>query len=76
MTIQKIVNSPEQHMAVVHAKGDGETPVWPYANEYALFLYFTEDGKKIKKIEEFLDSAFSTGLLAKLEEYRKSQAAQ
>ena len=60
-------------MAVVHAKGDGETPVGPYANEYALFMYFTEDGTKIKRIEEFLDSAFSTSLFAKLGEYRKSQ---
>jgi len=76
MTIEKIVNSPDQHMAVVHAKGSGETPFAPYRNEYAFFLYFTEDGSKVVRVEEFVDSAFRNGFHAKMQEYMtaKSQA--
>lgn len=58
MTPLKVVNDPEQHMAVLHARGTGESPVGPYRNEYSLWFTFNEDGTKITRIEEFLDSAF------------------
>jgi len=69
----KIVNDAEQHMAVVHAKGSGETPVGPYRNEYAFFCYFNEDGTKITRVEEFVDSAFSQGFFGKVGEYMKTK---
>jgi ketosteroid isomerase-like protein len=73
MEIIKIVNDTEQHVAVVHAKGFAETAFAPYRNEYAFFLYFTEDGKQVKRIEEFVDTAFSTGFFAKMQAYLKEQ---
>ncbi|EMC91463.1 hypothetical protein BAUCODRAFT_160969 [Baudoinia panamericana UAMH 10762] len=76
MTTLKILNDPDQHMAVAHAKGDGETPVGAYKNEYVFFFYFTEDGTKVRRVEEFVDTAFNAGLLPKLSEYMASKAAE
>lgn len=73
MTAHKIVNDPEQHMAVVHATGAAETIVGPYRNEYAFFMTFNEDGSKVVRVEEFVDSAFSNGFFAKVQEYVKAQ---
>jgi hypothetical protein len=39
----------------------------PYANEYALFLTFTDDGKKVRKFGEFVDSGYSERFFATLE---------
>ena len=69
MEIQRLINDTEQHMAVVHAKGFAESPIGPYRNEYAYFLTFNGDGTKVTRVDEFVDSAFSTGFMAKLQEY-------
>ncbi|KAF2174248.1 hypothetical protein M409DRAFT_49108 [Zasmidium cellare ATCC 36951] len=69
MKVVKIVNDPEQKMAVVHATGNGETPFMPYRNEYAFFLAFSEDREKVERIEEFLDSKFTTEFFQKMQEY-------
>jgi hypothetical protein len=50
----------------MHASSTANTGVGKYANEYTLFLQFTEDGKKVANIEEFVDSAYSTSFFAKL----------
>lgn len=41
----------------------------PYRNEYAFFLAFNEDGEKVERIEEFVDSKFSTDFFQKMQEY-------
>lgn len=43
----------------------------PYRNEYAFFLAFSEDGEKVERVEEFLDSKFSTEFFEKMQEYLK-----
>lgn len=73
MEIQKIVNDSDQHMAVVHAKGYGETPVGSYKNEYAFFLYFNEQGTKVVRVEEFVDSEFSNTFFERVGEYMKAK---
>lgn len=74
MTIHKIVNDPDQHMAVVHASGSAETAFdTPYRNEYAFFLMFDEAGEKVVRIEEFVDSRFATGFMEKLQHFLSSQ---
>jgi ketosteroid isomerase-like protein len=50
----------------MHATSTAETDVGPYANEYALILTFTEDGEKVIKFLEYVDSAYSQGFFAKL----------
>ncbi|CAJ2502724.1 Uu.00g101180.m01.CDS01 [Anthostomella pinea] len=76
MITQKIVNDTEQHMAVLHARGYGETPVGPYRNEYAFFFYFNEEGTKVVRVEEFVDSEFSNGFFARMQEYMKAQKGE
>lgn len=39
----------------------------PYSNEYSLFLTFTDDGTKIKRFDEFVDSAYTGTFFAKLQ---------
>jgi ketosteroid isomerase-like protein len=51
---------------MMHASSMAETKVGRYNNEYALFLDFTDDGRQIKRIEEFADSAYSADFFAKL----------
>ena len=51
---------------VMHLKSTGETDFGPYANEYMIVLKATEDGKQIKEIVEFTDSAYFLSLAAKM----------
>ena len=45
----------------------------PYSNEYSLFLTFTDDGTKIKRFDEFVDSAYTGAFFAKLQAATASQ---
>ncbi|KAK4613360.1 hypothetical protein CLAFUW4_09160 [Fulvia fulva] len=69
----RIVNDADQHMAVVHASGSGETPFAHYSNEYAFFLHFNETGEKVDRIEEFVDSKLSADFFGKMADYLKTQ---
>jgi hypothetical protein len=51
----------------MHASSTAHTSIGNYANEYALFLEFTEDGKKVANIAEFVDSAYTTKFFAELQ---------
>jgi ketosteroid isomerase-like protein len=53
---------------MMHATSTAETDVGPYGNEYALVLNFTDDGKKVTRILEYVDSAYSIKFFAKLAE--------
>lgn len=56
-------------MELITIAGSGETAFMPYRNEYAFFLAFSEDGEKVERIEEFLDSKFATEWFEKMHEY-------
>ena len=73
MTVLKEVHDPEAHVCAIHASSTAETPIGHYANEYSLFLTFTDDGTKVKRFEEFVDSAYSGAFFAKLEAWGASQ---
>jgi ketosteroid isomerase-like protein len=60
------VHDAEARRCVIHASSTANTRIGTYGNEYALFLTFTEDGKKISKIEEFVDTAYSAKFFASL----------
>jgi hypothetical protein len=50
----------------MHATSTADTDIGRYANEYALILHFTEDGKKVTKFLEYVDSAYSIKFFAAL----------
>lgn len=53
---------------MIHATSTAETDIGPYANEYALILKFTEDGTKVTRFLEMVDSAYSAKFFAALAE--------
>jgi hypothetical protein len=62
------VHDAEAHTCMVHATSTADTDIGQYANEYALIFNFTEDGKKVVKFLEFVDSAYSNKFFAALAE--------
>ena len=50
MTIQEYVASPETRQAMCFATIDGQTPVGPFRNVFALYLKFNEKGDKVDEV--------------------------
>jgi ketosteroid isomerase-like protein len=65
-TVINEVHDTTQHFAIVHAKSTAMTKIGQYTNEYALTFRFTDDGKKVKHIEEFIDSKYTLDFNARL----------
>lgn len=62
------MHDADAHTCIMHATSTAETDIGPYANEYALVLHFTDDGKKVTKFLEYVDSAYSMKFFAELAE--------
>lgn len=58
-----------QGKAVIYAITKADTPLGPYNNEHAVFVWFDESGEKVDKIEEMFDGVFMKEFLPKLDEY-------
>lgn len=56
----------DAHTCMVHASSTAHTEIGQYANEYALMLTFTSDGKQVVRFDEFVDSAYSEWFVAAL----------
>lgn len=56
----------EMHTCITHASSTADTEIERYRNEYALILTFTEDGKKVARFDEFVESAYSERFVAAL----------
>ncbi|KAF4213578.1 hypothetical protein CNMCM8980_001909 [Aspergillus fumigatiaffinis] len=57
--------------AAVYATSQADTP-FPgekWTNEYAIFLSFSEDGTKVSRLEEMMDSAFYQSFVPKFQRY-------
>jgi ketosteroid isomerase-like protein len=52
----------------MNATSTAETDIGPYANEYAPILHFTDDGKKVTEVLEYVDSAYSAKFFVALAE--------
>jgi ketosteroid isomerase-like protein len=64
--VREEVHDAHAHIGIIHASSTAETDIGPYANEYALILKFTEDGKKVTNFDEFVDSAYTNEFWAAL----------
>ncbi len=65
------VEDPKLHRVAMHMKSTAQTPVGEYDNEYAVFMYMTEDDKQITHVKEYVDSGYSTPFFMKLNAYMK-----
>ena len=52
----------------MHASSKATTDLGDYANEYMIILYMTEDGSKVERFLEFVDSAYSKDFMGRLRE--------
>ncbi|KAI1262154.1 hypothetical protein F5Y18DRAFT_161562 [Xylariaceae sp. FL1019] len=71
--IKDVFEDAAANKVVIWATSTASTPVGPYANEYTLMLYFNEDGSRVVRFNEFVDSANSVTFFPKLREYVAKQ---
>jgi ketosteroid isomerase-like protein len=71
--VEEEIHDATKHTCIIHARSTAGTPIGPYGNEYALILTFTDDGRKVTKFDEFVDSAYSQQFVAAL---AKAEPAQ
>jgi ketosteroid isomerase-like protein len=67
------IHDADAHKSIIHASSTAETKIGPYANEYMLILTFTENGKKVTRFDEYVDSANSKEFFAALENKNSTQ---
>ncbi|KAI7115138.1 hypothetical protein KC343_g18671 [Hortaea werneckii] len=58
-----------QKKAALHVFGSATSPVGKYEQEYTWFLTFSEDGTKVKRMEEMIDSAYLAEFFKRLNHY-------
>ncbi|KAL2808478.1 hypothetical protein BJX63DRAFT_436073 [Aspergillus granulosus] len=77
LDIKHIVHDTTNGTAAVYATSSAETPIpgEMWTNEYAIFLSLTEDGSKVKRLEEMVDSAFYQHFFPKFQKYLVEQGA-
>ncbi|MCJ1263672.1 hypothetical protein MMC22_003542 [Lobaria immixta] len=71
--VHNIITDTESQKVVLQANGSADTIVGPYINEYVFILHATEDGTKLKLVEEFFDSLKSVEWLEKLKAAREAK---
>lgn len=71
-----IIHDVAKGKACVYATSKADTPYdgFKWTNEYAAFLTLSEDGKKVAKIEEMVDTAFFAEMAKQGAAYRAAQA--
>ncbi|KAK3680675.1 hypothetical protein B0T22DRAFT_531249 [Podospora appendiculata] len=71
LNIREIVHDAPRSTAAVYATSLADTPLpgEKWTNEYAIFVSFTEDGTKISRLEEMVDTAFYRDLFPKFQKY-------
>ncbi|KAL8840724.1 MAG: hypothetical protein Q9170_001242 [Blastenia crenularia] len=66
LEIRDVTIDETARKVVLNATSTASTAVGEYQNEYILTLHMTEDGRKIAKFEEFVDSKYSADFMPKL----------
>ena len=60
VVVKNAVVDEEAKQVTMHATSSAMTAVGKYDNEYMLALRMTEDGTKVEKFDEFVDSKYSS----------------
>ena len=69
LTVKNTIVDEEARKVVLHASSTATTDLGDYSNEYMLVLQMAEDGTKVVRVDEFLDSKYSTEYLPRLREH-------
>lgn len=64
--IHEIVEDEPGNKVMMWVSSKAQSLIGPYNNEYTILLYFNEAGDKVKKIVEFVDSAYSKDFFTRL----------
>ncbi|KAI1187485.1 hypothetical protein F5B17DRAFT_399699 [Nemania serpens] len=56
----------ENRSVVLHADGTADTILGPFRNEYIFILKMDESGSKVRRVEEFVDSAAVVDLVPRI----------
>ncbi|KAJ5761813.1 uncharacterized protein N7511_005195 [Penicillium nucicola] len=77
LDIKHIVHDAANSTAAVYATSSADTPIPEerWTNEYAIFLWLTNDGLKVQKLEEMVDSAFYIHFFPLFHKYLAEQGA-
>lgn len=71
--MHNIIIDTESQKVVLQANSSADSIVSAYVNEYVFILHATEDGTKLKLVEEFLDSLKSVEWLEKLKAAKQAE---
>ncbi|KAK4692358.1 hypothetical protein P7C71_g4828, partial [Lecanoromycetidae sp. Uapishka_2] len=66
LTVHDATVDEVEKRVVMHASSKGRTDVGEYGNEYMFSMWMTDDGKMVKRLEEFADSKYSKDYFDKL----------
>ncbi len=66
VTVHDTIVDEAAQKVLMHASSTATTVLGPYVNEYALILHMTEDGRKVEKFYEFVNSAYTGDYMPRL----------
>ncbi|KAL8944332.1 MAG: hypothetical protein Q9216_000517 [Gyalolechia sp. 2 TL-2023] len=69
LTVHDTVIDEPARKVVMHLSSTASTPIGVYNNEYMLTLHMTEDGRKVDKFEEFVDSRYSADFMPRVRNF-------
>ncbi|KAI4178766.1 MAG: hypothetical protein L6R41_008221 [Letrouitia leprolyta] len=69
LTVHDTVIDETARKVVMHITSTASTPIGDYHNEYRLTLRMTEDGQKIGRFEEFVDSKYSADFMPRVRDF-------
>ncbi|ROV88143.1 hypothetical protein VMCG_10430 [Cytospora schulzeri] len=64
--IHELVEDEQGNKVMMWVSSKAQSLIGPYGNEYTILLYFNEDGDKVNKIVEFVDSAYAKDFFTRL----------
>ena len=74
ITVHDTIHDEPARKVAMHCSSKGETDIGPYNNEYMIVLHMTDDGRKVEKILEYVDSSYSKDYMLRLREHLTKKA--
>ncbi|KAF9059486.1 hypothetical protein BDP27DRAFT_1310838 [Rhodocollybia butyracea] len=75
VTINDIFEDEKENKIVLWAQSTSDSVIGPYDNEYMLAFYFNEDGDKVVRMLEFVNSTVSVDFFPRLRKYFEGEGA-